>query len=231
MSSKFKRCLAFLMIIAFTLNIGMMSFAQANYKQVYSVAVGENLEHEIIVEEHVNVRTTKLYDKSGELIMHLELDKTTGTLTNIGTGATISKSGLRAISPEVCNVLRDTDYEYEFCSLGDTYSRTESVSYLEIYDMINTTASESAQVAQILAILVGLAGVGVLLPTVTSMLQDLAREIFDSILAEDLDDRWVELKFTFSCRELWESDSSYPGGGFYYLGYVVSNLSTRLIYP
>lgn len=231
MSRKFKRCLAFLMVIAFTLNIGMMSFAQANYKQVYSVAVGENLEHEIIVEEHMNVRTTKLYDKSGELIMHLELDKTTGTLTNIGTRAVITKTGLQAISPEVCNVLSDTDYEYEFCSLGDTYSRKEYITYAEIYSMIDHTVSQSAQVSQIVAILVGLAGVGVLLPTVTSTIQDLAKDIFDSILEEDLDDRSVELNFTFSCRELWESDSSYPNGGFYYLGYVVSKLSTRLILP
>lgn len=196
---------------------------------VYSYAEGSNMRSVRIVDEmnnsydlrqteDITTRITSLYDSTGKCILRLEFNKTNGEFTNLDTGAQIYLSGIVPATSGPCSVLSDKDYEYEFCSLGDSYTSTSSVTVGEITKMVGATAS----VITIMAAIAAMAGVTVFSGSAKSAVETLASEILALYVAGQ-EDHTIDMTFRYKCSELWEADSSYMGGGFWYLGYVVDS--------
>ena len=115
-------------------------------------------------------------------------------------------------------MLSDKDYEYEFCSLGESYTSTSTITVGEIVDMVGVTAS----VVTIAAIIASMAGIAVFQGAAQNKVKMLAKEIA-ALIAAGNSDHVIEMEFQFVCREVWEADESYPDGGFWFLGYVVDS--------
>ena len=136
-------------------------------------------------------------------------------------------------SPEIvltpCKVLStsDRDYEYEFCLLGDSYTKEYSITGNEIVNMAATPIITAAIVQTVLIAVTG--GIAFTKAALT-LLTEAATAAFTRIELGKLNFT-VYYSLKYYCTEFYESDSSYPNGGFWFLGYAVSNnyYSARIV--
>ena len=220
MNKKIRKVLAIIMAVVCVFGSLTTAYAQAKSLSTSNITTliledesGNDVK--LVVEEAMNSRTTKLYDSTGNLIQTLVLDKESGVLSNLETGVQREMHELKSINPGVCNYSLTTDYEYEFCSLGDTYSTDEEVTVAEIKAMVGTTFT----VTKVTAYLITLGAFAGVKSAVKTLITNCAKKIVAKENAGDTS-AVVTMTFTFKCQEQWESDSSYPDGGFYFLGYL-----------
>lgn len=176
-------------------------------------------DYQIIIRETDVGRTTMLVDETGQITLALVYNKSTGVLTNPVNGATLVVPTYEAtLSP--CAVLsaNDHDYEYEFCQLGDSYTREYSITANEIIGMIGTTVA--ATKIAIEGVLFAVAKVA-LTGAAKAVLSDTAAAAFTKIDLGNLNFT-IYYSLRYYCTEFYESDVSYPNGGFWFLGYAVS---------
>lgn len=178
-------------------------------------------DYQIIVRETDAGRTTMLVDESGQITLALVYNKSTGVLTNPVNGATLVVPTYEAtLSP--CAVLsaNDHDYEYEFCQLGSSYTRWYEITGRDIVLMTGMTISliPSAVVIE--------AALGASIPAAVvsrseRVLSLAAAEIFDRFIAFNDPLFIFHYELRYYCTEFYESDVSYPNGGFWFLGYAL----------
>lgn len=235
MGKRLKRLVSLCLAMVVVLNTMMVAYAQTNSERTAKksnietvVVEDETGRYTITVEETMLSRTTKLYDESGKLIQTLILDKETGVLSNPDTNVSIVMDSQRDVRPEMCRTTRSHEHEYEFCSLGEIDKSTESVTVAEIIEMAGLTVGASVATSKIVAVIAGLAGVSSLKGTALKTAKAIANKIKSEILGERFDTE-VVMDFTFKCTEQWESDSSYTGGGFWFLGYLPSGIKYKLV--
>ena len=176
--------------------------------------------YQISIYETEFTRTTRLTDINGNVILSLIYNIETNVLYNPDNGATMVIP-LSEVKLTPCKVLsaNDKDYEYEFCALGDSYTKDYSITANEIINMATTTNLTATIIEAVL-----IAATGGIAFTVAAkqVIKTLASAIFTRIDLGDLNFTvYYELKYY--CTEFYESDWSYPNGGFWFLGYAVSN--------
>lgn len=218
MSREMKRYVSIFMIAIMSVQMLIHSYAGGNSNlSILRMEDESGNLYALEQEENIKTRIVKLYDDTNRLVLTLEFDKTTGTLKNLNTGYSLEIPGMdKKIGP--CSVLSDKDYEYEFCSLGESYTSTSTITVGEIVDMVGVTAS----VVTIAAIIASMAGIAVFQGAAQNKVKMLAKEIA-ALIAAGNSDHVIEMEFQFVCREVWEADESYPDGGFWFLGYVVDS--------
>lgn len=175
-------------------------------------------DYQIIVRETDAGRTTMVADESGQIILALVYNKSTGVLTNPVNGATLVVPTYEAtLSP--CAVLsaNDHDYEYTFCQLSDSYTRTYYITGDEILGMIGTTA---LSVAVIQAALISATGGVIFTAIAETKIADAASTAL-SYYNTGIMSFTLGYQMRYYCTEFYESDVSYPNGGFWFLGYAV----------
>lgn len=222
MNIKLKSIISALITFSLILNITIPAFATEEPAKTYEILTTDDLgnTYQISVHETGLTRTTRLTDISGNVILSLVYNIETGTLRNPDNGAT-----MLIPSPEIvltpCKVLSsgDKDYEYEFCSLGDSYTKEYSITANEILNMAATTVLTVMVVQTVLIAATG----GIAFTTFAkNSIQTLASAVFQRIDIGNLNFT-VYYKLKYFCAEFYESDLSYPDGGFWFLGYTVSN--------
>lgn len=184
--------------------------------------------YQISIYETEFTRTTKLTDINGNVILSLIYNIETGVLYNPDNGAAMILPISEAILTP-CKVLstNDKDYEYEFCTLGDSYKKEYSITANDILNMAATTVLTVAIVEALLVAIAG--GISFDSSVIKDVIKPAASAIFTRIDLGDLNFTiYYELKY--SCAEFYESDWSYPDGGFWFLGYAanVNYYSIRL---
>lgn len=219
-----KKYLSFLLVFVMAMN--MLSYASVSTTQELpetsmSVSIKDISGEDYVISqtETSTIRSTYLYDSDGKLLETFILNKTSGSMTNPKNGKTIKVPEMLGRKMETCDVMRaGKDYEYEFCSLGESYTESSSLTVGEICGMISAGVSAVTITAAICAI----AGVVSWTGAAKGAVSTLAKEILN-LWTKGISDRTIDMTFKFVCREMWETDSSYPNGGFYFLAYGVDS--------
>lgn len=178
-------------------------------------------DYQIIVRETDAGRTTMVADESGQIILALVYNKSTGVLTNPVNGATLVVPTYEAtLSP--CAVLsaNDHDYEYTFCQLGDSYTRWYEITGRDIVMMTGVNISLIASPVVIEAAL-GASLPAAIVSGSKAALRLASIEIFDRFIAINDPLFIFHYELRYYCTEFYESDVSYPNGGFWFLGYAL----------
>lgn len=222
MKMKMRRLLSLVLSIMMVFSVTMYSYAQENNltRAAFSL-LEDGITYQIVQEESMLVRNTYLYDSNGTLLQTLIFYKDSGVLTNPENGNSLYLSPTNA-GP--CTVSTNTDYEYEFCSLGSSVPREHEVTVGEIADMISTTTATLSAVKAVLGAIVGITVFTGSAKTLFEECADWVKEYLNSFVLDHI----VHMYTYEVCTEQWESDSSYPNGGFYFLGYLPDN--TRFSY-
>lgn len=222
MKFKFKSAISIILVMALMMNFCISAFAaESKIPADALVLTEENGDiYYFAMEDTETTRTSNLYDANGDVILTLVLDKEQGIIYNPDNGASASAptSAVAPITP--CSVLPagEKDYEYEFCQLGDSYEKDTFITASEIANMVGATAS-SVAIAACLLTWSGFSAVS--MKELMNKVEDIAEFIAGCFILQRFD---FKVCFTILnyCAELYESDMSYPDGGFWFLGYLAS---------
>lgn len=221
MSRKFKRLVSLCLAMVLALNAMTISYASGNNnirnsKLATTTIADETGTYTVTMEDTVSSRITKMFDEDGNLLETLILDKKEGILTNSKTGVSLQLPEVTKSIAKPCKLFVDKDYEYEFCAIGESRPVSYDYTVAEIIDI--TTAITAAAVAFVVC---ALCGVDSFSGSAATKLTSYSKKVVD-LYKNGYGDRETNFKTKEVCTEQWESDSSYPGGGFWFLGYMPS---------
>ncbi len=169
--------------------------------------------------ESNETRTITCTDTTNNTQMVLVFNKETGILKNEASGKELLliENSRESFSP--CKILGNrTEYEYEFCQLGEFRYIHHDMSLSAFIGMIDGAITA----LKIVAIVFSIAGYA-LYGFGLERAQILAQSILDPNTPPiPYSDYWLHMTFSESCAEFWESDPYYPGGGFWFLGYTAN---------
>lgn len=212
MKTNIKKITSIFLSVLLIANLSTIAFANSNNRTPVSY-LGDG--YTIQQEETKTIRTSYLYDDSGNLVDTLIFNKETGVLYNPNNSNYIALQSDELQIFEPCQVTSDKDYEYELCSLGETYTSSYTETVGTITGMITTTVA----VSSIIFVIAGIGGIGALTSAMQTKIGRLASSIY-ALYTVGSTDHEVEFTFRYKCIEVWESDPFYPNGGFWFLGYM-----------
>lgn len=214
MSKRFGKIICLLLSAVLVLETSYYVDAATKEKIVYADNSGT-----IAITENDETRTTICTDTTNNTQMVLVYNKTTGIIKNVASGIEIVLKGSPSEGFSPCKILGTrTEYEYEFCQLGQFRYTHHDMPLSEFIDLIDGTITALKIVALVFTIATFvLTGVGL------EHAQALAQGILNPNSPPVPYSQYrIHMTFSESCAEFWESDPYYPGGGFWFLGYTAN---------